>query len=98
MMEKFLCHGKVAAATVLFDSHSLCPELATAYEQLTSATAVLRGLLSCRRKCSLGFSFIFLFVFSYKQTLNILSVDLMTQGLRMIKSRRPTETSRNYCF
>lgn len=93
-----LSDGKVAAATVLSDSHRLCPECATACVQLTCATAVLRGLLSCRRKRSLGFSFIFLFVFSYKQTLNIWSVDCMAQGLRMIKSRRPAETSRNYCF
>lgn len=84
--------------SVLPDGHSLCPERATALAQLTCATAVLRGLLSCRRKCSKGFSFIFLFVSSYKQTLNILSVDRMAQGLRMIKSRRHTETSRNYCF
>lgn len=39
-----LSDGKVAAATVLSDSHSLCPECATACVQLTCATAVLRGL------------------------------------------------------
>lgn len=63
-----LSDGKAAAATVLSDSHSLCVGHATFCVQLTCAAAVLWGLLSCRRKCSLGFSFIsFLFLATNKR-------------------------------
>lgn len=70
---------------------------------LACVAAVHTGLLSCRSaavlKCSVGFSFFFFFsLATNKQILNIWSADCMAQGLRMIKSRSHTETSRNDCF